>query len=140
MDRTHIDHDQQRWFGVFSHEDTCFPNCVAKAKLEIIVAADSVAKLYAVKAALQQMGVDEFLESSLLCHGHRMGRQASYRGVAYTANFVEKLKLEMLVPLDAVVPVVEAIGNIAKAEGMEDWRLCLTPQVFPIDLTASLGS
>ena len=140
MDRTHIDNDQQRWIGLFSYDDTCFQNFVAKAKLEIIVAADSVVKLYAVKAALQQMGVDEFLESSILCHGHRMGQKASYRGVAYTANFVEKLKLEMLVPIDSVVPVVEAIGNIAKAEGMEDWRLCLTPQVFPVDLTASLRS
>ena len=135
MERTHIDGGHQNGLAMSVHGTTYLSNLGEKVKLEIIVPADSVGKLYEIKGALQQMGVEEFMESSLLCHGRQMGLTQSYRGVAYTTNFVEKVRVEMLVAIDAVEGLVTLIGSIAKAEGIEDWRLCLTPQMFPIDLT-----
>jgi len=136
MERTHIDHGHYNGPAMFAHGPTFLSHCIEKARLEIVVPADAVGKLYEIKAALQQMGVEEFMESTLLCHGQK-GRTQSYRGVAYATSFVEKVKLEMLVAADSVEALVAIIGRIAKAEGMEDWRLSLTPQVFPIDLTVS---
>lgn len=137
MERTQFDHGQQQGPAMPVHGALDLSHFVEKARLEIIVDADSVEKLYAVKSALQQMGVEEFMESTLLWHGRRKGRAASYRGVPYATNFVERVKLEMLVPIDSVENLVAAIGNIAKTAELGDWRLCFTPQVFPVDVTAS---
>jgi nitrogen regulatory protein PII len=110
---------------------------VEKARFEIVVTADLVGKLYAVKSALQQMGAGEFMETTLLFHGRQEGRAMSYRGIAFSSQFVEKVKIEFLAPLDAVETLIEAIGDIARGEGMTDWRLYVVPEVFPVDLTVS---
>jgi nitrogen regulatory protein P-II 1 len=137
MERTHIDHGHQNGTVMSVHGATYLSSFVEKTKLEILVAADSVGKLYEIKEALQQMGVEEFMESTLLCHGHQRGRTQSYRGVAFATNFVEKVKLEMLVAVDSVEALVAIISKIAKGKGMEDWRIVLTPQMLPIDSTVS---
>uniref|UniRef100_I2Q6V3 Nitrogen regulatory protein PII n=1 Tax=Desulfovibrio sp. U5L TaxID=596152 RepID=I2Q6V3_9BACT len=137
MELAHIEHGHQNGLVMSVHGATGLATLVEKTRLEIVVAADSVGKLYEIKGLLQQMGVEEFMETALLCHGRRMGRTQSYRGVPYATNFVEKVKVEMLVAVASVEAVVELIGKIAKSAGMEDWRLSLTPHVFPIDLTVS---
>ncbi|MHC1713357.1 MAG: P-II family nitrogen regulator [Solidesulfovibrio sp.] len=101
------------------------------------MAADSVGKLYVVKDVLQQLGAEEFMESTLLCHGRQEVRAMSYRGIEFSSQFVEKVKIEFLAPLDAVEKLIEAIGDVARTEGMEDWRLYVVPEVFPIALTVS---
>jgi nitrogen regulatory protein P-II 1 len=140
MELTHIDHGQQNGPVMSVQGATGLTNLVEKTRLEVVVAADSVGKLYEIKELLQKMGVEEFMESTLLCHGRQMGRPQSYRGVPYATNFVEKVRVEMLVAAASVEAVVELIGKIAKSAGMQDWRLSLTPHVFPIDLAVSQHS
>ncbi|WP_428560260.1 MAG: hypothetical protein ACP59X_16155 [Solidesulfovibrio sp. DCME] len=137
MERTYRDHGPREGMAMPFSGTSYLADFVEKARLEIIVGSEAVGKLYALKSALQQMGVEEFLESSLLCHGGKQERTASYRGVEYTTPFSERIKLEFLVPVDSIAPFVEAIKQRAKDAGMKNMRLCLIPQVFPIDWAAS---
>jgi nitrogen regulatory protein P-II 1 len=137
MECSHIDHGHRNGPALSVYGATYLSRFVEKARLEIVVAADAVGKLYAVKSALQQLGAEEFMESTLLCHGRQEGRAMSYRGIEYASQFVEKVKIEFLAPLDAVEMLLEAIGDVARTEGMEDWRLYVIPEVFPIALTVS---
>jgi nitrogen regulatory protein PII len=134
MERMHVDLGPKNGSAMSAQSVSCLSNFVEKAKLELVVNAESISKLYAIKPVLQQTGVEEFLESSLLCHGEGKGRKYSYRGVNYTPNIEEKIKLEMLVPVDAVEFLARLISDFAKAERIGDWRLCFIPQVFPINL------
>jgi nitrogen regulatory protein P-II 1 len=91
--------------------------------MKLIEAVIKPAKVDEVKSALQQIGIEEFMESALICHGQRKGQSMFYRGAEYVANFVEKVKLEIVAADDAVGKIVEAIGCIARTERKDDCRI-----------------
>jgi len=134
MERITLDAGRQQEPVVFTQGKQAFSLGAATARLEIVVDAADVGKLYAVKSVLQRMGVEEIMESALLCHGSRKGRPMSYRGLEYTANCAEKVKIEMLVAADAVEALVATLVALVKAENVEDWRLYITPEVYPVVL------
>ncbi len=97
--------------------------------MKLIEAIIKPIKLDDVKAALRSLGIDEFMESPLVCHGRQKGQVMLFRGAEYMLNFVEKVKIEIVAADDAVGKIVEAIGTIARTERREDCRIYILPFV-----------
>ena len=95
--------------------------------MKLIEAIIKPVKLDEVKSALAKIGIEEFMESAIICHGRRQGEAMSYRGAEYVANFVEKAKLEVVAADESVGKIIEAIANIAKTERKEDCRIYILP-------------
>jgi len=56
----------------------------------MIEAVIKPAKLEEVKSALGKMGIADFMESAIFCHGRQKGQSRFYRGAEYVTDFVEK--------------------------------------------------
>ena len=97
--------------------------------MKLIEAIIKPVKLDEVESALKKIGIEEFMESALICHGRQKGQAMIYRGAEYVADFVEKVKLEIIAADDSVGKIVEVISNIAKTERMEDCRIFIHPFV-----------
>lgn len=82
-------------------------------------------KLQEVRDALEEMGIDDVMESAVQCH--QKGRTMIFRGASFMANIVEKVKLEIVVADDSVGRIIEAIGSIARTGRKEDCRIAIRP-------------
>jgi len=94
--------------------------------VKIIEAIIKPAKLTEVRSALENMGVEDYMESAISCHG-RKGPSRFYRGAEYMTEFVEKVKLEIIASDDAVGSIVQAIGSNARSELRDDCRIFIFP-------------
>ena len=97
--------------------------------MKLIKAVIRPGKLEEVKAALLKIGIEEFMECAIVCHGRHKGQTMIYRGVEYVSNFAQKVKLEILAADDCVGKVIEVIGNIARTQRMEDCRIYILPSL-----------
>lgn len=97
--------------------------------MKLVEAIIKPIKLKEVEAALQNIGIEDFMESELICHGRQKGQILLYRGTEYVANFVEKIKLEIIAADDSVGKIVEAIGAVARTERSGDCRIFILPFV-----------
>lgn len=84
-------------------------------------------KLTEVRSALEAMGVEDFMESAILCHTQQKQQPMRFRGAKFVANIAEKVKLEVIAADEAVGKIVEAIGAIAKTGSREDFRIAVRP-------------
>jgi len=84
-------------------------------------------KLDEVRNALEEMGIEDFMESAIKCHTHQGRQTLSFRGATFFANIVEKVKLEVVAADEAVGKIVEAIGSIARTGNSEDCRIAIRP-------------
>jgi nitrogen regulatory protein PII len=91
--------------------------------MKMIEAVIKPVKLDEVKLALGKIGIADFMESAIFCHGPQKGQSRFYRGAEYVADFVEKVKLEIIASDEAVASIIEAIGTIARTERREDCRI-----------------
>lgn len=82
-------------------------------------------KLQEVRSALEEMGIDDFMESAIMCH--QKGQTMMFRGASFMANIVEKVKLEIVAADDSVAKIVEAIGSITRTGRKEDCRISIRP-------------
>ena len=82
-------------------------------------------KLQEVRDALEEMGIDDVMESVVQCH--QKGRTMIFRGASFMANIVEKVKLEIVAADDSVAGIIEAIGSIASTGCREDCRIAIRP-------------
>ncbi|MCE1225745.1 MAG: P-II family nitrogen regulator [Geobacteraceae bacterium] len=82
-------------------------------------------KLQEVRNALEEMGIDDFMESAILCH--QKGRTMVFRGATFMANIVEKVKLEIIAADDAVASIIEAIASISNTGRREACRIAIRP-------------
>ena len=64
--------------------------------MKLIEAVIQQLKLPEVRSALDEMGVDDFMESAVSCHGRQQGQVMSFRGARFVANIVAKVKLEIV--------------------------------------------
>ncbi|MBF0551909.1 MAG: P-II family nitrogen regulator [Deltaproteobacteria bacterium] len=92
--------------------------------VEIIIKS---VRLEEVKSALQEIGIDEIMESKLTCHGHQKRYTTLYRAAKYVANSIQKIKLEIIAADDAVETILKAIDNITRTEPKEDCRVYILP-------------
>lgn len=82
-------------------------------------------KMQEVRSALEEMGIEDFMESPIKCH--QKGEVMIFRGAALMANIVEKVKLEIIAADDLASGIVEAIGAIARSGRKEDCRIAIHP-------------
>lgn len=95
--------------------------------MKMIEAIVKPAMLEEIQSALGEIGIEDFMESTITCHGRQPGPAMVYRGDEYVSCFVEKVKLEVIAADESVANVIEAIAHIAKTERREDCRIFILP-------------
>ena len=93
--------------------------------MKLIEAVIQQLKLQDVRNALDEMGIDDFMESSITCH--QKGQIMIFRGASFVANIVDKVKLEIIAADDAVGGIIETIGSLARTGRKEDCRINIRP-------------
>ena len=91
--------------------------------MKMIEAIVKPAMLEEIQSALGEIGIEDFMESTITCHGRQPGPAMVYRGDEYSAAAVDKVKLEIVATDDSVEKIIEIIGNIAKTRRAEDCRI-----------------
>jgi nitrogen regulatory protein PII len=80
-------------------------------------------KLTDVKDALRSLGVFGLTVTEVKGYGRQAGHTDIYRGAEYTAVFVPKLKVEVVVPTESVEKVIGAIIAVARTGTHGDGKI-----------------
>jgi nitrogen regulatory protein PII len=80
-------------------------------------------KLEDVKIALVNAGIVGMTVSEVRGFGRQKGQVERYRGSEFTVEFLQKLKLEIVVDDDKVTTVVEAIQGAARTGEIGDGKI-----------------
>jgi nitrogen regulatory protein P-II 1 len=83
-------------------------------------------KLDAVKAALQEIGVEGITVTEARGHGRQKGHTETFRGREYDIDLLPKFKLEMVTRTELVDHVVQAILKSAKTGKIGDGKIFLS--------------
>lgn len=89
-------------------------------KIEAVI---QTAKLDAVKDALHEVGVEGMTVIEARGHGRQKGHTEFYRGREYTVDLLPKIKLELVVPDEAVEKTVDAIVKAARTGKIGDGKI-----------------
>ena len=92
-------------------------------KIEAIV---QPSRFEAVKAALQEAGVEGMTVSEVRGHGRQKGHIEVYRGSEYTVDLLPKIKVEMVVADNLRDAAVQAILRSAKTGKIGDGKIFVT--------------
>jgi nitrogen regulatory protein P-II 1 len=84
-------------------------------------------KLEDVKEALSSIGVQGMTVTEVKGFGRQKGHTEIYRGSEYTVDFLPKLKLEIVLPDNAVEAAVGAINKSAKTGKIGDGKIFVMP-------------
>ena len=84
-------------------------------------------KLDEVKESLGRIGVRGLTVSEVKGFGRQKGHTELYRGAEYVVDFLPKVKLEVIVPDDAVEAAIEALEGAAKTGRIGDGKIFVTP-------------
>jgi len=95
--------------------------------MKLIEAVIQQFKLHEVRSALEEMGIDDFMESSVVCHDRQKGQTIMFRGATFVANIVDRVKLEIIAADESVGNIIETIGAIARTGRKEDCRIAIRP-------------
>ena len=82
-------------------------------------------KLQEVRDALEELGIDDFMESAIMCH--QKGQTMMFRGASFMADIVEKVKLDIIATDDAVATIIETIGSVTGTGRREECRIAIRP-------------
>jgi nitrogen regulatory protein P-II 1 len=85
------------------------------------------AKVDDVKHALRELGVLGMTVSEVQGFGRQKGHTEHYRGAEHLIDFVQKAKVEVVVPDSLVGKVVDAIEKAAKTGTIGDGKLFVLP-------------
>ncbi|MFY9629636.1 MAG: P-II family nitrogen regulator [Methylocystis sp.] len=91
--------------------------------MKCVVAIIRPFKLVDVKDALIAAGVAGLTVSEVRGYGRQRGHTDIYRGTEYTANFIPKLKLEIVVTDDAVEAAIQTILSVARTGTHGDGKI-----------------
>jgi nitrogen regulatory protein P-II 1 len=83
-------------------------------------------KLEEVKEALMNVGVHGMTIEEVRGFGRQKGHTELYRGAEYSVDFLPKVKIEVLVPDDIALRVVEAITESARTGKIGDGKIYVT--------------
>ncbi|WP_026103033.1 P-II family nitrogen regulator [Pseudanabaena sp. PCC 6802] len=91
-------------------------------------------KLDEVKIALVNAGVVGMTVSEVRGFGRQKGQTERYRGSEYTVEFLQKLKVEIVVEDDQVEMVVEKVISAARTGEIGDGKIFVSPveQIYRI--------
>jgi nitrogen regulatory protein P-II 1 len=84
-------------------------------------------KLDEVKAVLNAVAVQGMTVSEVRGFGRQKGHKEVYRGAEYVVELVPKIKIEVVVPDQAVTRVVETIAKAAKTGKIGDGKIFVLP-------------
>ena len=84
-------------------------------------------KLDEVKDALSEVGIQGMTVTEVKGFGRTGGKKEVYRGSAYVVDFVPKVKVEIVIPDDAVHAVMDAIEKSAKTGRIGDGKIFVSP-------------
>ena len=84
-------------------------------------------KLEDVKIALVNSGIVGMTVSEVRGFGRQKGQVERYRGSEFTVEFLQKLKVEVVVENDKVNSVIEAIAEAAKTGEIGDGKIFVSP-------------
>jgi nitrogen regulatory protein P-II 1 len=80
-----------------------------------------------VKAALGAVAVQGMTVTEVRGFGRQKGHKEVYRGAEYVVELVPKIKIEVVVPDQAVPRVVETIAKAAKTGKIGDGKIFVMP-------------
>jgi len=83
-------------------------------------------KLEDVKIALVDSGIVGMTVSEVRGFGRQKGQVERYRGSEFTVEFLQKLKVEVVVEDEKVNSVIEAIAEAAKTGEIGDGKIFIT--------------
>lgn len=95
--------------------------------MKLITAIIRPFKLDEVREALAKAGVSGLTVAEVKGFGRQKGHTELYRGAEYVVDFLPKVKVETVVPDDAVEMVVEAIVQAARTGKIGDGKIFVTP-------------
>lgn len=84
-------------------------------------------KLDEVKIALVNAGIVGMTVSEVRGFGRQKGQTERYRGSEYTVEFLQKLKLEIVVEDDQVDMVVEKVVQASRTGEIGDGKIFISP-------------
>ena len=84
-------------------------------------------KLDEVKIALVNAGIVGMTVSEVRGFGRQKGQTERYRGSEYTVEFLQKLKVEIVVEDDQVDMVVDKVISAAKTGEIGDGKIFISP-------------
>tara|TARA_Y100001968_G_C19162408_1_gene621514 strand:+ start:343 stop:681 length:339 start_codon:yes stop_codon:yes gene_type:complete len=84
-------------------------------------------KLEDVKVALVNAGIVGMTVSEVRGFGRQKGQIERYRGSEFTVEFLQKLKIEVVVDDEKVDLVIKAIAEAAKTGEIGDGKIFITP-------------
>lgn len=84
-------------------------------------------KLDEVKEGLSDIGIHGMTVTEIKGFGRTGGKKEVYRGSAYVVDFVPKVRIEIIVPEDAVRQVVNTIMEAARTGRIGDGKIFVTP-------------
>jgi nitrogen regulatory protein P-II 1 len=84
-------------------------------------------KLEDVKIALVNAGIVGMTVSEVRGFGRQKGQVERYRGSEFTVEFLQKLKLEIVVDDERVTTVVKAIEDAARTGEIGDGKIFISP-------------
>ena len=84
-------------------------------------------KLEDVQAALSAVAVQGMTVSEVKGFGRQKGHKEVYRGSEYIVELVPKIKIEVVVPDQALARVLETIGKAAKTGKIGDGKIFVSP-------------
>ncbi|EKV03613.1 P-II family nitrogen regulator [Leptolyngbyaceae cyanobacterium CCMR0082] len=84
-------------------------------------------KLDEVKIALVNAGVVGMTVSEVRGFGRQKGQTERYRGSEYTVEFLQKLKVEIVVDDDQVDAIVDQVISAARTGEIGDGKIFVTP-------------
>jgi nitrogen regulatory protein P-II 1 len=84
-------------------------------------------KLDEVKIALVNAGIVGMTVSEVRGFGRQKGQTERYRGSEYTVEFLQKLKIEIVVENDQVDMVIEKIITAARTGEIGDGKIFVSP-------------
>ncbi len=93
--------------------------------MKLIIAYIKPFKLEEVGDALKTVGVSGMSVGDISGFGRQSGQKEVYRGAEYEVSFVPKVRLEILVPDDLVLPAVEAIETTAQTGEIGDGKIAV---------------
>jgi nitrogen regulatory protein P-II 2 len=80
-------------------------------------------KLTEVKDALRKLGVMGLTVTEVKGYGRQAGHTDIYRGAEYTASFIPKLKIEVIIKTEMVEKVIAAIIDVARTGTHGDGKI-----------------
>jgi nitrogen regulatory protein P-II 2 len=95
--------------------------------MKLVIAIIKPFKLDEVRDALVSIGVRGMTITEVKGYGRQKGHTEIYRGAEYAVNFLPKIRIEVAVPEDEVVRVIEVIGASAKTGQIGDGKVFVMP-------------